>query len=451
MVYFAFESSLLCIRRKSTLSDVVLRLCRHTDLNQRGDRMEANRIETHLDFMITRQPVFDQKLVTWGAALDFFQSAEAGPLFPDEFTTSLMFDSYLPQRRQEGFLTQVGISPAVLLEGHTVSIEPVGVYLAIGETAAETAGLCNAVVGLKASGFGIAVTDFRDRPGCRDLDGLADVLVLDMADDVQTLAARIRSAKAFGAKVQVRNLHTWGRMLAAKSAGADLIQGFFFNKFDVFPDSASITPRQITRLRLLEGIDKTDADFNELTAIVAADAPLSYRLLAYLNSASLSIPHKVDSVQQAIVLLGWKPLRNWLKIVLLTDLSNSERHEEYCYYAAQRANFLSRVGRAAGLNQFVPSRSLLGLFSLLESILEQPMERILADVPVAEPIKAALLGQTTPFTPWLKLMEAMELAQRERIEALGKSIGLSLGDLSRCYREAFWITDALFRSLPNLH
>lgn len=413
--------------------------------------MEAHRIETHLDFMITRQPVFDQKLSTWGAALDFIQPAEAGPLFPDEFTTSLMFDSYLPQRRRGDFQTQVGVSDAVLLEGHTVGIEPAGVFLSIAETSAETPGLCEAVLGLRNAGFGIAVTDFQDRKGSRELDSLADVLILDMADDLGLLAARIGAAKAYGAKAQIRNLHAWSQMLAARAAGADLFQGFFFNKLEAFPRNVSVTPRQITRLRLLEGIDKPDADFNALTAIVAADAPLSYRLLTYLNSASLSIPHKVDSVQQAIVLLGWKPLRNWLKIVLLTDLSNSARHEEFCYYAAQRANFLSRVGLAAGLNQFVPSLSLLGLFSLLEPILEMPMAQALADVPVAEPIRAALLGEKNPFSPWLKLMTAMEMAQRERIEALGKSIGLSLGDLSRCYREAFWITDALFRSLPTLH
>jgi EAL and modified HD-GYP domain-containing signal transduction protein len=411
--------------------------------------MEAHRIETHIDFLITRQPVFDQRLQTWGAALDFYQPEESGPLFPDELTTSLMFDSYLPQRRQNGFKTQVGVDPVVILEGHTGGIEPEGVFLAVDESAGATPGLCEAVAVLKGLGFGVAVTDFRDRPADRGLDGLADILVLDMEDDADALAARIRTARALGALVQIRHLLDWSQMSAAREAGADLFQGFFFNKLDAFPQHANITPRQITRLRLLERIDQTDVDFNALTRIVAEDAPLAYRLLTYLNSASLSIPHKVDSVQQAIVLLGWKPLRNWLKIVLLTDLAGTGRHEEFCYFAAQRANFLSRVGAAAGLNQFVPSLSLLGLFSLLESILGMPMAQALSAVPVADGIKAALLGGQSAFTAWLKLIDAMETAQRERIEAMGKSIGLSLGDLSRCYREAFWVTDALFRNLPR--
>jgi EAL and modified HD-GYP domain-containing signal transduction protein len=170
--------------------------------------------------------------------------------------------------------------------------------------------------------------------------------------------------------------------------------------------------------------------------------------LVFINSAGFGLGRKVDSISQALVLAGWKPLKAWLKIVLLTSMAASPRHEEYCYYAAQRADFLQRAARAANMERLVPSLSLLGLLSHLEPILEMPPAQALAEVPVADAIKVALLGGDTPFRAWLDLARAMEQANWELAERIGKSAGLRMADLARCYHESFSETDTLFRNLP---
>jgi EAL and modified HD-GYP domain-containing signal transduction protein len=186
----------------------------------------------------------------------------------------------------------------------------------------------------------------------------------------------------------------------------------------------------------------------ELAQIVEADAALTCRLLVFLNSASFGMRRKVDSIKQAIVLAGWAPLNKWLKFILIADLSPTPRHQELCYYAAQRADFLKRVARAAGLERLVPTLSLLGLLSYIEAILEMPPAQALANVPVADDILHALCGQKSPLTPWLVLVQAMENADWENAEQIGKSAKLSMDDLARCYRDSFAVADALFRCLP---
>lgn len=398
--------------------------------------------------MVTRQPVFDQRLRPWGTTLSFFQLDGGGPLFADELTASVLLEAYMPQRSAPGHNTQVCFDTSALLDGMPRLIAPQGVQIELEEAVGDTKNLPEAVAELKRDGYGIAVSGFRNRYSCRDLARQADVLILDMDPDPQRLAKLVLEAKSVGPKVQVRNLHDWRQMLQARQTGADLFQGFFFSRMDLPPSNKAVTASQLSRLRLLECLDKPDADFKELTRLVEADAALTYRLLVFINSAGFGLGRKVESIQQALVLAGWKPLKAWLKIVLLTSMASSPRHEEYCYYAAQRADFLQRAARAAGLERNVAALSLLGLLSHLESILEMPPAQALAKVPVADAIKIALLGGESPYRAWLELVRAMERANWDLAARIGKSAGLAMSDLARCYHEAFTETDALFRNLP---
>jgi len=409
--------------------------------------MEAQPSE--IQFLVTRQPVFDQRLAPWGTTLNFHQFDGNSPIFSDELTTSVLLEAYMPQRGQTGQQTQVSFDTAALFDGLPRVIAPLGVQIELEEAVGDTRDLPAAVAALKRDGYGIAVSGFQNRPSCRDLARLADVIIVDMNSDTARLAALVAEAKALGPKVQVRRLNDWQNMLKARNSGADLFQGFFFSRMNLPPSNKAVTASQLSRLRLLECMDKPDADFKELTRLVEADAALTYRLLVFINSAGFGLGRKVDSVQQALMLAGWKALKAWLKIVLLTSMASSPRHEEYCYYAAQRADFLQRAARAAGMDRNVAALSLLGLLSQLEALLEMPPAQALAGVPVADPIKIALLGGESPYRAWLELVRSMENSRWDQAALIGKSAGLSMNDLARCYHESFTETDTMFRNLPS--
>jgi len=413
--------------------------------------MVANGQGSKGGFVVTRQPVFDRRLQPWGSAVDFRPALEEDSLFSDELTASFLLEANMPHRAQSGEQTIISLSAkAILCIPYTLS--PQGVYLEVEEAAGSDPDVSEAVRKLKQAGFGIAVGGFSARSSCRDLCGLADVLVLD-ADgqnpdsDETALAGRIQGARQFRAKVQVRGLTSWHALVQARTANADMFQGFFFNRMNLTPKGKSVTATQLSRLRLLECLDKDDVDYKTLAQLVEADAALTYRLLVFLNSAHFGFGLKVHSIEQAILLAGWKSLKNWLKIVLLTNFSPSPRHQELCYYSAQRSDFLQRVAKSAGLEGIVPALSLLGLLSYMEPILEMPMDQVLANVPVADDIRLALCGKKSRLSAWLALVQAMEWADWDRAERLGKSAGLTMADLGRCYRESFAQADTLFRVL----
>jgi len=396
-------------------------------------------------FVVTRQPVFDRRLEPWGTSMCFAQSDLDGSLFSDETSASILLEAYLPQRGFANEKTIVFFPAQAVLEGAPRLLWPQNMLVEVDEAAGAVAGLSGAVAEIKQSGYGIAVSGFRNDAACRDLVRLADIVVIDA--DAPAIGELVATARGGGAKTMVSGLSNWETMLRARSAQADMLQGFFFNQMSLRPSTKSITATQLSRLRLLDCLGKPDADFKALARLVEADAALTYRLLLFLNSAGFGLGRTVDSIQQAIVLAGWQPLQKWLEIILLTDLAPSPRHQELCYYAAQRAGFLKRVAKAAGQEALMPALSLLGLLSYVEPILEMPPTQALANIPVAEGIRLALCGRKSAFSPWLALVLAMERADWNEAERVGDSAGLCMAELSRCYRESFVEADTLFRAL----
>lgn len=405
-------------------------------------------------FVATRQPVFDRRLEPWGTCVGFVQPPENGPVFSDELTAGFLLAAYVPRRGQLDAQTVVSFDAAAILDGLPRLLPAQGTYIEVDEAAGDTFGIPKAVGELKQAGYGVAVGGFENRSGCSALNSLADVLIIDgdgssNAGDDAALQELIQAAHGFKAKVQVRGLSTWKHMLQARAVNADRFQGLFFNQMNLAASGKSVTATQLSRLRLLEYVDRADADFKTLTRVVEADAALTYRLLLFLNSASFGLRQKVDSIPQALMLAGWKPLKNWLKIILITDLLPTARHQELCYYAAQRANFLQRVARAAGLERLESTLSLVGLLSYLEAILEVPMAQALEQVQVADPVQRVLCGQKSPLSPWLALAQAMDRGDWQQAERLAKSANLCMTDLAHCYHESFAEADTLFRDLPR--
>lgn len=402
-----------------------------------------------MGFLVTRQPVFDRRLDPWATAVGFAQSPAEEQLWADDATGGVLLESYMPQRcaRER---TLVRFSAAGVLARAPLLLWPEELLVEVDEAGGRDPSVVCAMTELGRAGYGVAVSGWRGDPACAELTRLADVLALPAdAADLPGRVAAARGAGRTGVRILADGLTDWASMVRAHAAKADLLRGFFFHRMALRPGARNVTATQLSRIRLLRFLGQPDADFKALTDLVEADAGLAYRLLVFVNSAAFGLGRKVGSIRQAIVLAGWQALQRWLEVLLLTDLSPSARHQELCYYAAQRGDFLKRVARASGRARLAPSLSLLGLFSLLEGILEMPASQALERVPLDEPLRLALCGRTSPYSPWLALVRAMERADWAEAVRLAAGTKLGLADLGRCYRESFVEADTLFRALAQ--
>jgi EAL and modified HD-GYP domain-containing signal transduction protein len=262
---------------------------------------------------------------------------------------------------------------------------------------------------------------------------LADVICLGTPDMAEELAKIPLAAKT----VIVRNVTTREELERLQSLGISLFQGRFFKTAEIIPGK-KLSSHQNSRLQILRIIEAESPDLNQLAQTIQADVSLSYRLLTYLNSPSFGFMRKIDSIRQAITLLGWINVRNWLRAVLLADIAQGEEQTELLHLSLRRGKFLEQTVAGHDYWDFKPDEMfLLGMFSLLDAILGIPMADALAFLPLNDAQKKALRGEsTTEYMPLLTLMLAFEDQREDAPDRILMDLNLERETMQRLHREA---------------
>jgi EAL and modified HD-GYP domain-containing signal transduction protein len=219
--------------------------------------------------------------------------------------------------------------------------------------------------------------------------------------------------------------------------GITLFQGRFFKTAEIIP-GRRLSSHQNSRLQLLRVIEGDDPDLDALARTIQSDVTLSYRLLTYLNSPAFGFMRKIDSIRQAITLLGWINVRNWLRAVLLADMTQGELQGELLHLSLWRGRFLEQLVARNDYWDFRPDEMfLIGMFSLLDAILGVPMAEALACLPLTEAQKKALADTgPTEYAPLLYLMAAFEDSDRAAQDRAMQDLSLDPDAARRLHIEA---------------
>jgi EAL and modified HD-GYP domain-containing signal transduction protein len=228
---------------------------------------------------------------------------------------------------------------------------------------------------------------------------------------------RLTSAQKYEAQLLASHVQDRKRYEVCRDLEFSIFSGPFFK----YPDTMTVrklSSNEILRFKLLKFIESKDPDIPQIAKTIQSDATISFRLLAFLNSAAFVFSQKIKSIQQAISLLGWANTKNWLRVVLLNDMTQTKEAQELVLLSAQRGMFLELVAREHNYWGFNPeTMHLLGLFSLLDALLELPMSDIVSHLPIDNKMKAALCRETNnEYSPLLHLAFCFEEARWDEIE-----------------------------------
>jgi EAL and modified HD-GYP domain-containing signal transduction protein len=220
----------------------------------------------------------------------------------------------------------------------------------------------------------------------------------------------------------VRDLTHFERCL---DLGFSFFQGSFFKT----PEKISvrkISSNEAARFKIIKIIEADEPDFEKLAKAIQSDVTISLRLLTYLNSAVFGFRSKINSIQQAINLLGWDNLRKWLRVVVLSDVSKHTHSQDLLLLSSQRGKFLETVVQDHDFWDFSPdSMFLLGIFSLLDTLIGMPMEKVVSYLPLDEKLKSALRREENcEYAPFLKLVEYLEDADWNRADSLIQQLSM---------------------------
>ncbi len=403
-------------------------------------------------FFFTKQALFDVKRKLWGYEIQ--SGAEACAALacfadPQHVAGSLASSSYMGVQHavERGKKVVAPFDENGILSKAPYALPPQhGVVKAVGPVGRPEAVLA-AARQLRADGYALALSagsGMADTPGLADLAGVwcfdagsgadpRDFLDRAMGRKVVLLASRVQGLEQFE---------------ALKAAGFTLFQGPFFKEPEIVADR-KLTSHQLSRFNLLRLVEEEDPDMDALAAAISGDVSVSFRLLSYLNSAAFGFPQKIQSIRQAILVLGSNKMRNWLRAVLLADMAqHGDLPRELAELSLERARFLEQVGTRYDFWDFNPgSLFLLGLFSLLDAILGLPMATVTEHLPLEEKLKAALRRETqSEYQPLLDLIACIEDADWQRLGEMTRQLGFDQEVVKACASEAMAWSSLFFAS-----
>jgi c-di-GMP phosphodiesterase len=199
-------------------------------------------------------------------------------------------------------------------------------------------------------------------------------------------------------------------------AGFDYFHGSFVNRReDWHPPRANVDRGRIMQVL---GQLRSGVEGGELAKTIRQDPVVTYKLLRYINSSANGLEQEITSIEQSLLLLGRERFYRWLSLLLFDVQKAGYIERVLTEQALVRASLLERLGRRTRQDGIVPDQLFLtGLFSLLEKMIEGPLDETLARVSVPPAVSEALLAGSGPLAPFLNLAIACEKGDQEAISS----------------------------------
>lgn len=404
-------------------------------------------------FYAARQPILDREKNLYAYELLFRDGLEnAFPNIDGDEATSRMIagsqfnfglDDFLGDRR--GF---INFTLDTLIKKFPSMLPAEQIVVEILETVQPGKRLLAEVQELKEHGYVVALDDYIHQPVWRHFYPYVDIIKIDFREtDQQTIDSVIEAIREFPhIKLLAEKVETNEEFQRALAMGFHYFQGYFFSKPEVM-QSKSLSPAQMTLAELLYETSKSEMDLSKITGIFQRDVNLSYKLLRYSNSAIFKRRSEIESIKQAIIVLGQLELKKFLSVLFTAQVA-SEKPAELMRLAMTRAKFAEGI---AVLHRQTDSAKafLTGMMSLMDAILDEPMESVLAKLPLAKEIKDALVGEPGALSSYLGLVKCYEQALWSEAKTSIADLKLAPEDVPDKYHEAVQWANEQMRALGD--
>jgi EAL and modified HD-GYP domain-containing signal transduction protein len=397
---------------------------------------------------VARQPIFTAKMNIWGYELLFRHGEAQAAVFTDgdQATTQVIADGFALGTRGISDKVKALINfPRNVLVGAAPYVLPADrSVVEILETVLPEDEVMEACRELKNQGYTLALDDFVGEPGFEPLCEIADIVKVDILgkSPVEVLAI-VKGLRGYKARLLAEKVENLDMFNVCKKLGFELFQGYFFSKPEIVP-GRKLSASQTTKIKLLKELNESEADLSRLVEIIQTDLSISYRLLKYINSARFSLRGKIESIQRAVNMLGRQNLRQWLQVVILSDINSTDKGQELVRISVLRGRFLQLLAAAHPAPFHPDSMFVLGFFSVLDAILDQHMDQVLDEISLDPDIKGALIDPHGPNSAWLELLKELDRGRWTDLEqkATQMSIPINLID-SVAIAAAMWTDEVM--------
>jgi c-di-GMP phosphodiesterase len=401
----------------------------------------------HEEAFIGRQPVLDKDQAIMGYELLFRHSAEAenAVIVDDLKACSRVLVNTLNDMGSQWLLGDkfafINVNEEMLMGELIELLPPKRTILEVLRDVPASETVIARCKDLQSHGYQISLDNPMLAEGDRTgLIQLADFIKMDIhAIGLERAASLYQEYAILKASPVAEKVESQQEFEACKQIGFKYFQGFYFAR----PETLSakvINPSYTTVLEILNMLSH-DGDNREIEAGFKRDAALTFKLLRYINSVGFGLSCEIQSIGHALSILGRRQLYRWLTLLMVTAGENATS-PALMKTSVTRGRLTELLGTSYFDKQERDNLFIVGVFSMLDVILEMPMEKVLEKVQLPDAVTDALLERQGIYGPFLQLAEACEDADRNRIVSLAESLQFDPNKVNDCHIAALaWVEE----------
>jgi EAL and modified HD-GYP domain-containing signal transduction protein len=374
---------------------------------------------------VARQPIFDRAEKVFGYELlfrDGLENAFNGS-DTDEASRATLDRSLLMgiDVLCDGRLAFVNCTKDTLIKGLVTLLPPSTTVVEVLEDVPPDPDVVSALQSLKKAGYLIALDDYVADDPREALAEIADIIKVELP--LTTDAQRQEIIRRFGAsdcRMLAEKIETQAAFIQTRDQGFTYFQGYFFRRPEMLT-TREMPANRLSYLRMLQEVSRPELDIDSLEKLIKSEASVCYRLLRYLNSPAFGLATEVHSVRHALSMLGERGMRRWVRLVAAVG-AGQDKSSDLLLAALVRGRFGELL--APQVRHGESDLFLMGLLSLIDAMLEMPLEGLLEKIPLDSQTKAVLLGQPSLLRPVYQLMLAHESGEWEAAARLSADLHL---------------------------
>jgi c-di-GMP phosphodiesterase len=375
--------------------------------------------------LVARQALYDRSKTVISYELLFRRSESASKaevIDGNQATLQVITNSVLEiglDRLADDLPVHINYPQELLEKASPLPVHPQRVIIEVLEDVRATPEAIAGIKAMRARGHTIALDDFAPRTSDCALLPFADMIKIDISqhkpDELAKLAGLLKKRKVTLVAERIETVEEFDRCVGL---GFDAFQGYFLQHPKTF-SAKPVPSSRLGTLRLVAILQSDDSSIKDVEQMIAQDLSLSYRVLRCINSSYYNFTREIDSIRQAIVILGFEKLRQLCALIALQGLE--DRPPSVFIDAMTRARMCEQVGRLRGIRE-LPPLFITGLFSTLDALTGLAMPELLKVLPLSPPVAKALTTHEGDLGKVLKEVIAFERGEWTEAEFKGVPI-----------------------------
>jgi EAL and modified HD-GYP domain-containing signal transduction protein len=347
------------------------------------------------EVFVARQPIYDASMAVVAYELLYRASPtsrSASISDPGGATLEVITGAAVEiglDRLAGGLPVHINFPQELLAKLPELPLQPERVVIEVLEDVRATSRVLQGIRSLRARGHRIALDDYSPQGSDPRLLEVADIVKLEITHPpADELARQARDLRAAGLELIAENVESRENFERCVAVGFKGFQGNFLQQAETF-SARRVPMSRLAALRLAAALQSEDYSLDDVERLLAQDVALSYRVLRCINSSYYNLPRKIESIRQAIIILGLDTLRQLCGLLCLQGMD--DRPPSLILQAMTRGRMCEQLGKLGGARDAGPF-FITGLFSLLIALLGIPTRKVVEELPLSPAIARALVA-----------------------------------------------------------